>query len=222
MERSFNCIILRPLYCSESNSKRTKINHQLFLLRKVLAKYLFKIKWARRLMLKHSPMKHTVKLSNQKISKIQFWWNMENYLMDMWKREFRTISSRYWKIRRSFKHLPIWQWFLISKIRFSDEWKYLSKNLAPAYGYFNSLNDYQKPSNNFEEGFFSTFKNDQPNDDEIERTEEINNLFTIKNGEEWTKIYLKSDTFMCFREKYKSINQRNWYQSCFLCKLTWF
>ena len=40
---------------------------------------------------------------------------------------------------------------------------------------------------------FSKLKNKCPDDDEIERTREINKLFDIKNGEELTKLYLKSD-----------------------------
>ena len=43
------------------------------------------------------------------------------------------------------------------------------------------------------EDFFSKLKNDYPDDEEIERTEEIIKLFHIKDGEELTKLYCKSD-----------------------------
>ena len=51
--------------------------------------------------------------------------------------------------------------------------------------------------------FFSKIKNDYPNDKEIEKTKEILNLFNIKNGEELTEIYLKSDVLLltCVFEK---------------------
>ena len=41
--------------------------------------------------------------------------------------------------------------------------------------------------------FFSKLKNECPEDDEITRTKEIIKVFDIKNGEELTKLYLKSD-----------------------------
>ena len=43
------------------------------------------------------------------------------------------------------------------------------------------------------EDFFSKLKNDYPDDDEIERTKEIIKPFNIKDGEEVTKLYCKSD-----------------------------
>ena len=41
--------------------------------------------------------------------------------------------------------------------------------------------------------FFRKLKNDYPDYEEIERTKEIIKLFNIKNGEELTKLYCKSD-----------------------------
>ena len=35
------------------------------------------------------------------------------------------------------------------KSEFPDKWKYLSKKLVYPYEYFNNLDDYQKPLNNF-------------------------------------------------------------------------
>ena len=46
------------------------------------------------------------------------------------------------------------------------------------------------------EDFFSKLKNDYHDDDEIERTKEIIKLFNIKNGEELTRLYCKSDVIL--------------------------
>ena len=43
------------------------------------------------------------------------------------------------------------------------------------------------------EDFFSKLKNDYPGDEEIERTKQIIKLFNIKDGEQLTKLYCKSD-----------------------------
>ena len=70
----------------------------------------------------------------------------------------------------------------------------LNKKLAYPYQYFNSIDDYKKPFDSFKkEDFFSKLKNECPDDEEIERTREIINLFDFKNGEELTKLYCKSD-----------------------------
>ena len=87
--------------------------------------------------------------------------------------------------------------FKILKKEFPDKWQYLNKKLAYPYQYFNSINDYQKPVNNLKkEDFFSKLKNNYPDDDEIERTKEIIKLFFIKDGEELTKLYCKSDVIL--------------------------
>ena len=71
------------------------------------------------------------------------------------------------------------------------------KTLVYPYQYFNSIDDYQKPVDNFKkEDFFSKLKNKCPDDDEIERTKEIIKLCDIKNGEELTKLYCKSDVIL--------------------------
>ena len=83
------------------------------------------------------------------------------------------------------------------KKEFPDKWQYLNKKLAYPYQYFNSIDDYKNPVNNLKkEDFFSKLKNDYPDDDEIERTKEIITLFDIKNGEELTKLYCKSDVIL--------------------------
>ena len=87
--------------------------------------------------------------------------------------------------------------FKILKKEFPDKWQYLNKKLAYPYEYFNSIDDYKKPVNNLKkEDFFSKLKNDYPDDDEIERTKEIIKLFNIKDGEELTKLYCKSDVIL--------------------------
>ena len=85
----------------------------------------------------------------------------------------------------------------ILKKEFPDKWQYLNKKLAFPYEYFNSIDDYQKPVDTLKkEDFFSKLKNKYPDDDEIERTKEIIKLFNIKDGEELTKLYCKSDVIL--------------------------
>ena len=83
------------------------------------------------------------------------------------------------------------------KKEFPDKWQYLNKKLAYPYEYFNSIDDYKKPVDNLKkEDYFSKLKNDYPDDEEIERTKEIIKLFNIKDGEELTKLYCKSDVIL--------------------------
>ena len=100
----------------------------------------------------------------------------------------------------------------ILKRGFPDKWNYLTKKLAYPYEYFNCVEDYQKPVNNLKkEYFFSKLKNKCPDNEEIQRTMDIIERFNIKNGEELTEIYLKSDVLLlaCVFEKFIeiSINQ---------------
>ena len=46
------------------------------------------------------------------------------------------------------------------------------------------------------EPFFSKLKNKCPDDEELQRTKEIIEIFDIKSGEELTKLYLKSDVIL--------------------------
>ena len=97
----------------------------------------------------------------------------------------------------------------ILKTGFPDKWKYLTKKLAYPYEYFNCIDDYQKPVDNLKkEDFFSKLKNKCPDDDERERTMDIIRRFNIKNGEELTEIYLKSDVLLlaCVFEKFIKIS----------------
>ena len=87
--------------------------------------------------------------------------------------------------------------FKILKKEFPDKWQYLNKKLAYPYQCFNSIDDYQKPVDNIKkEDFFSKLKNGYSDDEEIERTKEIIKLFNIKNGEELTRLYCKSDVIL--------------------------
>ena len=87
--------------------------------------------------------------------------------------------------------------FKILKKEFPDKYHYFNKKLAYPYEYFNSIVDYKKTVDVLEkEDFFSKLKNDYPDDDEIERTKEIIKLFIIKDGEEITKLYCKSDVIL--------------------------
>ena len=87
--------------------------------------------------------------------------------------------------------------FKILKKEFPDKWQYLNKKLAYPYEYFNSIDDYKKPVDKLEkEDFFSKLKNEYPSEDETERTKEIIKLFNIKDGEELTKLYCKSDVIL--------------------------
>ena len=97
----------------------------------------------------------------------------------------------------------------ILKTGFPDKWKFLTKKLAYPYEYFNSFDDYKKPVNKLEKKhFFSKLKNKCPDDDGIERTMDIIKRFNIKNGEELTEIYLKSDVILlaCVFEKFIKVS----------------
>ena len=87
--------------------------------------------------------------------------------------------------------------FKILKKEFPDKWQCLNKKLAYPYEYFSSIDHYKNSVNNLKkEDFFSKLKNDYLDDDEIERTKEIIEIFNIKNGEELTKLYCKSDVIL--------------------------
>ena len=83
------------------------------------------------------------------------------------------------------------------KTEFPDKWIYLTIKLAYPYECFNSIEDYQKSVDNLKkEDFLSNVKNGCPHDEEFQRTTDIIKKFIIKNGEELTQLYLKSDVLL--------------------------
>ena len=95
------------------------------------------------------------------------------------------------------------------KTGFPDKWKYLTKKLSYPYEIFNSVDDYQKPVHNLKkEDFFSKLKNKCPDDEKLQKTMEIIKKFDIKDGEELTQIYLKSDVLLlaCVFEKFIKVS----------------
>ena len=87
--------------------------------------------------------------------------------------------------------------FKILKKEFPDKWQYINKKLAYPYEYFNNINDYKKSVDNLKkEDSFSKLKNDYPDDEEIDRTKEIIEIFNIKDGEQLTKLYCKCDVIL--------------------------
>ena len=80
---------------------------------------------------------------------------------------------------------------------FPDKWQYLNKKLAYPYEYFYKTEYYKKPVDILQkEDFFSKLKNKCPEGNGITRTKKFSEVFDIKNGEELTKIYLKSDVIL--------------------------
>ena len=108
----------------------------------------------------------------------------------------------------------------IFKTGFPNKWKFLTKKLAYPFEYFNSINDYQKPVDNLrKEVFFSKLKNKCPDGKEIERTREIFKRFNIKNGEELTEIFLKSDVLLlaCVFEKFVKVSINEFVSNPLFC-----
>ena len=92
----------------------------------------------------------------------------------------------------------------ILKTEFPDKWKFLFKEIAYPHEFFSCIDDYQKHVDNIKkEDFFSKLECEYPSDEEINRTKEFNKVFNIKNGEELTQLYLKSDVLLltCVIEK---------------------
>ena len=72
----------------------------------------------------------------------------------------------------------------ILKTGFPHKWKYLTKNLAYPYEYFNCIDDYQKIVDNLKKEYFlSKLKNKCLDDEEIERTMNVkrNSLLKLEN-----------------------------------------
>ena len=97
----------------------------------------------------------------------------------------------------------------ILKTGFPDNSKYLTKKLVNPYEYFNNIQDYQKPVNELKkEDFFSYLNNKCPVDREIKRTMDVIKRFDIRNGEELTDLYCKSEVLLlaCVFEKFMKVS----------------
>ena len=99
--------------------------------------------------------------------------------------------------------------FKILRTKFSDEWIYLSQNLAYPNEFFKNIKNYQKLVNNCKkEDLFGKLNTACSGVEEIDRTKEIFNLCNFQKWEELTKLFLKSDTFLltCVFEKYIKVS----------------
>ena len=87
--------------------------------------------------------------------------------------------------------------FIILKKEFPDKWQFLNKKLAYPYEYLNSIDDYKKLVYNLKkEDCFSKLNNKCLDDEEIQKTKEIFEIFETESGEKLTKLYLKSDAIL--------------------------
>ena len=86
------------------------------------------------------------------------------------------------------------------KKNFPNHWMLLKNKLAYPYEFYKTSADYEKPINTLLEAgskaYFSKTKNKIPDQDEINRTNEIIKLFNIKNGRELTELYNKADVIL--------------------------
>ena len=86
------------------------------------------------------------------------------------------------------------------KKHFPNYWMLLKNKLAYPYEFYKTLEDYEKPIeqliNSGNEAYFSKTKNKIPDQEEIDRTNEIIKLFNIKNGRELTELYNKADVIL--------------------------
>ena len=98
---------------------------------------------------------------------------------------YRFLSSSLDKLVRSLDSLPI-----LDENGFIDE--NFKKKLAYPYEYLN-LDNFDKPLNLTKEDYWSTLTQSYPSDDDIKRTQELNDKNKIKNGRELTMLYLKMD-----------------------------
>ena len=66
--------------------------------------------------------------------------------------------------------------FQILRKEFLGKWEYLKKKIAYPYGFFNIIDDYQKPVGKLKkDDSFSKLKNKCPDDDQTEGTKKILN-----------------------------------------------
>ena len=87
--------------------------------------------------------------------------------------------------------------FKVLKKQFPDKWHYLNKKLAYPYEYFSNIDDYKKPVDILrKEDFFSKLRNKCSDDEEMQSTKQIIEVFDIKNGEDPTHLHLKIDVIL--------------------------
>ena len=107
---------------------------------------------------------------------------------------FQAASSE--KLTESLKDVD----YIHLKKHFPNHWMLLKNKLAYPYEFYKPLEDYEKPINELlesgNEAYFSKTKNKIPDQDEINRTNEIIKLFNIKNGRELTELYCKADVIL--------------------------
>ena len=97
----------------------------------------------------------------------------------------RFLSSSLDKLVKTMQNI----YFKILKNHFPDIWMFKKKKLAYPYENFNSLDAYHKPVDNLKKKyFFSEWKNNHLDDEEIERTRKTIELFDNKNEEELTQL----------------------------------
>ena len=86
------------------------------------------------------------------------------------------------------------------KKHFPNHWMLLKNKLAYPYEFYKTLEIYEKPIDELtksgKEAYFSKTKNKIPDQEEIDRTNEIIKLFNIKNGRELTELYNKADVIL--------------------------
>ena len=83
--------------------------------------------------------------------------------------------------------------FRTLKKEFPDKGYFLNKKLAYLYESFNCIQDYQKPVANLRKhDFFDNLKNTCPDDIKIGRRKQVIKLFDSTNGEELTKLNMKT------------------------------
>ena len=86
------------------------------------------------------------------------------------------------------------------KSNFPNHWMIFKKKLAYPYEYYKTIEDYENPIDTLlhcgNEAYYSRTKNSIPDQEEIDRTNEIIKIFNIKNGRELTELYNKADVII--------------------------
>ena len=86
------------------------------------------------------------------------------------------------------------------KKNFPYHWKLLKNKLAYPYKFYKTLEDYERPIEDLlkagNEDYFSKTQNKIPDQEEIDRTNDIIRLINIKNGRELTELYCKADVIL--------------------------